>query len=84
MRQCLVSTAKREMDGDALKFYIKKCRLMCHKDLVEVTLTRMREHMTCSNGGHYFFLDSTGSRQVSCDAITDQEERYTAHWSVYE
>ena len=75
LRQCLMRTAGRARVGDALKFYIKRCRLMSHEELIEITLMRMIEHATCSNVGHYFFLDSDGTHQVSCDELTGCEER---------
>jgi hypothetical protein len=83
MRKTLIIAAKKELSGEELSRLVKSYRSMSHQGLAECAMENIRKHMTCSVGGHYFFLDTNGYYEVSCDDLTTREVSRLASWSLY-
>lgn len=50
-------------------------RGLSQEELVGIMLDRIREHMTCTNGGHEFYLDRQGYHTVPLEDFSPAERR---------
>lgn len=53
-----------------------------HQQLVAETMNRIRDHRTCSNGGHEFYLDREGWYSVSCDELPEYVRKNLPYWTI--
>jgi hypothetical protein len=91
MRRALVidDVAKWKTDEEDQRFEQQvievgeaKYKNCSHQQLVEVTMLRIEDHRTCSNGGHEFYLDREGWYSVSCDDIPEHVRNKLPYWAA--
>jgi hypothetical protein len=59
-----------------------KYKAYSHQRLVEEIMLRIEDHLTCSNGGHEFYLDREGWYSVSCSELQANVRNKLPYWTA--